>query len=458
MTAPHAALSHAAAANARELEADFEWLARVLQARLASYFATPSSSPPFDELLASAPAPALRGDSAWGSFVREHRLAARERALLLLALAPQVRPQLLDALLVRNETTQRGFAEFGGAQGPGGVFVPTLETACFLAAGDGLAERFALLRDFTRPAPWHAALLLYGEANEPLAALPLRVAPSYAARWTWGEEGREAAPGQGAALGARRIATGLAWRDLVLPHDALEQLEEVRDWIAHGRTLLDDWGLRHRVRPGHTALFHGPPGTGKTLAACLLGKLCARDVWRVDLSLVVSKYIGETEKNLARLFEAAEREGWILFFDEADALFGKRTAVADAHDRYANQEVSYLLQRIEDFEGVVILASNLRGNIDDAFVRRFQTVVAFPMPKAEERLRLWREAFSPKAPPDPALDLARLAERHEISGGTIMNVVRWASLKALARGELRVRAEDVREGVRRELLKEGRAF
>jgi len=180
---------------------------------------------------------------------------------------------------------------------------------------------------------------------------------------------------------ARKIGTELQWSDLVLPESTLEAIEEVKRWVLHGDTLLRDWGLRHRLHPGFTCLFHGPPGTGKTLSACLLGKHCGCDVYKVDLSMIVSKYIGETEKNLARIFDAAENKHWILFFDEADALFGKRTRVDDAHDRYANQEVSFLLQRIEEFAGVVILASNFKTNIDDAFLRRFHNVVEFPMPR-----------------------------------------------------------------------------
>jgi len=205
-------------------------------------------------------------------------------------------------------------------------------------------------------------------------------------------------------------------------------------------------------------LFHGPPGTGKTLTACLIGKHCGCDVYKIDLSLIVSKYIGETEKNLARVFDLAENRGWILFFDEADALFGKRTKVDDAHDRYANQEVSFLLQRIEEFHGVVILASNFKTNIDDAFLRRFQSVVAFPMPKPPERLRLWQEAFPAQVQLAADVDLPRVAERYELSGGTIMNVVRHALLMSLSRNESLVRREDLEEGIRRELLKEGRAL
>src|SRR6185436_15956532 len=154
---------------------------------------------------------------------------------------------------------------------------------------------------------------------------------------------------------------------LALPDTTLSQLEEIKHWVLYSDQLLHGWGMSRKLRPGFTSLFHGPPGTGKTLSACLLGKHCGTDVYRVDLSMVVSKYIGETEKNLNRVCDMAEHRRWLLFFDEADALFGRRTRVDDAHDRFANQEISYLLQRIEEFDGVIILASNLKSNIDDAF-------------------------------------------------------------------------------------------
>jgi len=200
------------------------------------------------------------------------------------------------------------------------------------------------------------------------------------------------------------------------------------------------------------------PGTGKTLSACLLGKHCVCDVYKVDLSMIVSKYIGETEKNLARVFDMAEHKRWILFFDEADALFGKRTRVEESRDRFANQEISFLLQRIEDFDGVVILASNLKSNIDDAFRRRFQSIVHFPVPKQAERKRIWMEAFPRKARLEESVDLARIAEKYDVTGGMIMNVVQYASLMALSRGGNTVLLDDIEEGIRRELLKEGRVL
>jgi SpoVK/Ycf46/Vps4 family AAA+-type ATPase len=204
-------------------------------------------------------------------------------------------------------------------------------------------------------------------------------------------------------------------------------------------------------------LFYGPPGTGKTLTASLLGKATEQPVYRIDLSKVVSKYIGETEKNLASLFDRAQNQRWILFFDEADALFGKRTESRNANDRAANQQVSYLLQRIEDFPGLVVLASNQRGHLDEAFSRRFQSIVLFRMPSVEQRLRLWEESFKDQPFRLAAdVDLHKLAESHELSGGSIINVLRYACLRAITRATKVVQLEDIQAGVRRELHKEGK--
>ena len=175
---------------------------------------------------------------------------------------------------------------------------------------------------------------------------------------------------------------------MILDYQVEAELEEINTWISSGKTIMEDWGLSRFLKAGYRSLFYGPPGTGKTLAATLLGKKNRMDVYRIDLSMIVSKYIGETEKNLARVFDLAENRNWILFFDEADALFGKRTSTNTSNDRHANQEVAYLLQRIEDFPGIIILATNLRSNIDEAFSRRFQSVVYFPMPTPELRLSL----------------------------------------------------------------------
>jgi len=451
-TAVHG-LAHALRANAGDLDADLEWFTRVLDARLKGYFGTGAHADP----LAIAPPPLDAGRSDYARFICGERVPPSARLVILLALIPHVRPQLLDVLWSRNEVTQRGFTEFGGMQGAThGGFIPTGETAAFVLAGEDLAARFAMARLFepdqflARQNVVHLSPVAPGESA---LSGTLMLSREHLHRFTTGLERK---PGFSAEFPARLVRTDLSWEQLVLPDSTLEQLEEIKHWILHGPRLLQEWGMRERLRPNFVSLFHGVPGTGKTLAAGLVGRHCGCEVYKLDLSMIVSKYIGETEKNLARVFDLAEHKRWILFFDEADALWGSRTRISDSHDRFANQEVSFLLQRVEEFHGVVILASNLKANIDEAFMRRFHSVIHFPMPRAAERLRLWQEAFPRRARLDPRIDLAAIAENHEVPGGTIMNVVRYASLAALGRGDEVVMLEDVEDGIRRELLKEGR--
>ena len=209
---------------------------------------------------------------------------------------------------------------------------------------------------------------------------------------------------------------------------------------------------------GTRPFFYGPPGTGKSTAAALMGKTAKQDVYRIDLSMVVSKYIGETEKNLRRLFDIAGNKEWLLFFDEAEALFSSRTEVQDAHDRFANQEISYLLQRMEEHPGIVILATNMKSNLDDAFLRRFQNMVHFPMPGHKERLKIWQMGFSKRCVLEKAVDLEQIAKKYEVSGGGIMNVIRYASLWALEAGSNVILSKDILKGIEREYSKEGKSM
>jgi len=255
---------------------------------------------------------------------------------------------------------------------------------------------------------------------------------------------------------AKRLTTGLEWSDLVVSTEVMHGLEEIKSWLQHGNTMLHDWGFGNKIKPGCKVLFSGAPGTGKTLTAALLGKWANMDVYRIDLSMVVSKYIGETEKNLAGVFNMAENKNWILFFDEADALFGKRTDTNNAHDRYANQEVSYLLQRIEDFAGLVILATNRKSDVDEAFARRFQVMIDFQKPDEHQRLQLWKNAFTAPCRLAPDVSLPKLAAEHAITGAAIMNVLRYCSLRALSRGNTEITLPDIRQGIRKEMHKEGK--
>ncbi|MEM6687692.1 MAG: ATP-binding protein, partial [Bacteroidota bacterium] len=205
----------------------------------------------------------------------------------------------------------------------------------------------------------------------------------------------------------------------------------------------------------YKVMFFGAPGVGKTLTASLMGKHTGKDVYRIDLSLVISKYIGETEKNLSNLFNKAKNKDWILFFDEADAIFGKRTGVRDAHDKYANQEVSYLLQRIESHSGLVILASNYRSNIDKAFTRRFQSIIDFETPGIAERLLLWQK-YIPEAFMTDEIDLESISEAYEVTGANIVNIVQYACLQVLADGGTKLSNEILTDAIRREFIKEGK--
>jgi SpoVK/Ycf46/Vps4 family AAA+-type ATPase len=244
---------------------------------------------------------------------------------------------------------------------------------------------------------------------------------------------REAARG-GLDTLAERLDTRAGFDDLVVPDGVAQQLHEITGQLRHRATVHDDWGFAARQSRGLglSALFAGDSGTGKTLAAEVIAHEAGLDLYRVDLSATVSKYIGETEKNLAQLFDAAERCGAVLLFDEADALFGQRSEVRDSHDRYANLEVAYLLQRIERYPGLAILTSNMKSVLDRAFLRRLRFVVQFPFPDTALRQRLWQRALPPQAPVQ-GLDFAQLGRLH-LSGGSIRSVALNAAFHAAARG------------------------
>jgi SpoVK/Ycf46/Vps4 family AAA+-type ATPase len=231
---------------------------------------------------------------------------------------------------------------------------------------------------------------------------------------------------------AARLPPGFRWEDLVLPERQVELLQSISAYLRHRDRVLSDWGYDKSVArtQGLKVLFAGESGTGKTMAAQVLAAQLGLEIFRVDLATIVSKYIGETEKNLDRIFGAAEGSNAILFFDEADALFGKRSEISDSHDRYANIEVAYLLQRMEGYAGAVILATNFRRNIDDAFVRRLDFVIDFPFPEVEDRKRIWRLLLPAEAPLADDLDLDFLATQFKLSGGAIRNCSLSAAFQA----------------------------
>jgi AAA+ superfamily predicted ATPase len=446
----------ALSANAVAIDSDLEWLSSIIDVRLKLYFGQDCDHSDIREVLP----PELPADgSVYVRVVKYYNMDINERLLLLLALCPHVKPGLLDVFFTRNSIYDRGFTEFGGVKGINhGGFLPTAETAAFLLSGSDLHSRFSLLPLFDADHFLfkHNILKLVPSAgDEPTLSAQLTVSREYLGYFITGETHK---PDYSITFPAKRVTTRLSWDDLVLDDHILDEIEEIRVWIEHEQTLLQEWELGKTVKPGYRALFHGPPGTGKTLTACLLGNSAGLDVYRIDLSMVVSKYIGETEKNLANVFDQAINKRWILFFDEADALFGKRTQTSSSNDRYANQEVAYLLQRIEDFPGVVILATNLKGNIDEAFARRFQNMIYFPIPGPADRLKLWQQAFSGKCIAEPSVSFEEIAQKYEITGGAIINVLRYCAIAAMRRGTHIVLKEELLQGIRKEFRKEGKTI
>lgn len=257
---------------------------------------------------------------------------------------------------------------------------------------------------------------------------------------------------------ARPLVTNQTWDDLVLPLNTLRQVRELAEAIRHRHTVYDAWGFarKHHGVEGLKVLFAGASGAGKTMTAGVIGNHLALDVFRINLSGVVSKYIGETEKNLDRVFAAARGSQAILFFDEADALFGKRSEVQDARDRYANIEVAYLLQKFEEHDGPVILATNLRRNIDDAFSRRLHYVIEFPAPDRDHRLKLWRNIFPGQTPLSEDIDYPFLAEQFQLTGGDIRNVALEAAFLAAQDGGV-ITMRQLTCALGRQLLKQGKA-
>ncbi len=439
--------------NANVLAQDLYWLHQVVETRLALYLGRDT---PYKDIH-DVPVPKIKNDdSLYARAVLHYQMGVPERLTLLLALAPHVRPQILDPLFVKNATYDRGFSEFGGLRGHAhSGFLPTGETVMFIVAGNDLAMRFQLMSLFEKDhyfAKHNILRMQRVEHDEPPLAGQLTLSKEYLGYFTTGIVNK---PDFSGDFPAKLLTTKLEWEDLVLPDETLTEIEEIRAWIEHGDYILNDWKLIKKIKPGYRTLFHGPPGTGKTLTASLLGKVTGLDVYRIDLSMIVSKYIGETEKNLAGVFDMAENKNWILFFDEADALFGKRTQTKDSHDRYANQEISFLLQRIEDFPGVAILASNLKSNLDDAFSRRFQSFVFFPMPQPPDRLRLWEQAFD-GLPLDSKVDFEKLAQDHEMAGGAIINVLRYTAVWLKHKKLKTITHRLILDGVRKELAKEGK--
>ncbi len=439
--------------NAKILDQELNWFGFVLNKRIQDYF-----NPEHQEKMLEFFPPRLEISDTWyGTFIKKYGFSPSERIVLMLALASEVRPQLLDILFSKNKMYNRGFTEFGGVvDNRHAGFIPTIQTALFILAGDDLVSQFSASTFFDRHHPFRRQAILDLDTSnkyEPFTSSPLRLSRDTFSYFTTGQDSETEFSTDFPAV---KMETMMEWDDLVLSPDTYDQLMELRAWLTYGDELLDNWDINKHIRPGYRVLFYGPPGTGKSLTASLLGKLSTRPVYRIDLSQIISRYIGETEKKLERIFMQAEQKNWILFFDEADSLFGKRTQVSDVHDRYAG--TSYFLQRLEDCSNVLILASNnVRSNLDEAFTRRFQSTVYFPMPEKKERYKLW-SALSSISELENNIDLDNISEKYKLAGGAIVNVIRYCTLMAIKRRSNTISDKDLLIGIQREYSKEGRTM
>lgn len=422
------------------------WFNQVLTVAIQHYFQQESEYASLEQI--SPPA------NRWMEQVTGmQKITFQERIVMMLALMPHVCPQILDIFFVQNKNFDRQYTEFGGWKGLShGGFLPTGETAVFILAGEDTEKRKSVFEYFQKDHWFYTKNILRLEGageGEPYLSGQLRVSEEFLSRVLLDKEYK---PDYNIGFPAKRITTELNWDDMVLDYQVTTELEEINTWISSGQIIMKDWGLSRILKAGYRSLFYGPPGTGKTLAATLLGKKNNMDVYRIDLSMIVSKYIGETEKNLARVFDLAENRNWILFFDEADALFGKRTSTNTSNDRHANQEVAYLLQRIEDFPGMIILATNLRSNIDEAFSRRFQSVIYFPMPTEDLRAEIWRKMLK-DWPGGVDEELITTAVAAELSGGAITNVIRRCALSLVNQKDKSLNKSILNNALQKEKLK-----
>ena len=374
-------------------------------------------------------------------------LSESERLILILALAPHISSSYLEILSgYSNENHGIG----GVLEGNGrSIFMPTVETAIHLLAHveanhnpDFATKKLAL---FHSDSPLIANKIIEIENNGlPLLVSKISINSSALYQILWN---KPYVPAFGNEFPAERISTKQNWEDLVLQEKTKKGLESVESWLKHHSKLEENEALSKRIYPGYRVIFHGPSGTGKTLAVGLLAKKYGIDAYRVDLSKIVSKYIGETEKNLKQVFDIAEQHNWILFFDEGDALFGKRTEAKTSNDRHSNQEIAYLLQRIERYPKMIIVATNLVKSMDDAFSRRFQSRVEFFNPDFHSSLKLYNTIFKDELGMDEEVDFISYANDHQLTGGNMMNILQKSALRAHEHNEGKLNKRNIADAL-----------
>ncbi len=428
---------------------DMEWLMQIVRGRIEELetgkkFSFTGYMPPM-----------LSEESAYAQLIRELDLSPAERLLLIGSVIPLLAPEKLTRLLRDEKNHVRLlYPEFGGYIDLMYTnFIPTLQTILFLLAGDDKINSVYYKMAVHANGKLSKEGIIRFIAQNTLEQNELYFVPTLTQEYLhYFQSGNRPRPDYGRAFPATWVTTGLDWEHLVLEDRTSKSIREIMRWVEHGDALIASNSMFNVSYP---CLFYGPPGTGKSLTAKLIGKKYGKDVFRVDLSMIVSKYIGETEKNLAYLFDRAQGKDWILFFDEADSLFSKRTSVNSSQDKWANLEVSYLLQRMEEHKGLTILATNLKNNIDSAMTRRFQSIIYFPAPKENERKQLWANLLPTPFTYEKSISMEKLSTL-EFSGANIANILKDACLCALDHDTKEIHHDWLQESIRKEFIKENR--
>lgn len=435
--------------------ADLEWLLEIVDARVDELINEQEYS---SFLFSEHPAPPL-GDnnSAYAQLVNDLELTSSERLLLICSVLPHIAPHEITKRMRDDQNHLKlKFREFGGFIDTNfNHYIITQQTLLYLLAGNDVINKVYYQLAITHKSKlikegivqFETARVDYGMENQ-LHKVPVLTKEHL----FFIQSGQEPRPDYGSAFPARLVTTSMKWEHLILDDNTNTQIQDIMLWVEQGNDLIHANSMFNVSFP---CLFYGASGTGKSLTAKLIGKKYNKHVFRIDLSMIVSKYIGETEKNLAYLFDRAKGKDWILFFDEADALFSKRTSVNSAQDKWANLEVNYLLQRMEEHRGLTILATNLKDNIDSAMTRRFQAMVYFPYPKAPQRKELWESLLPAPFTYETCISMEKLAEL-KFTGANISNILKYSCLHALDNETKEIQTKWLEEGIRKEFIKENR--
>lgn len=438
--------------NLKVIKSEIDWLKDIINVRLDNHFVLSESpkkipAPPEIESL----------DSYYSRWIIKHELDGFDRLIVICSIANIYFPEIFDKFLIKNKGLDKRFTEFSGKfDADNSRFIPTFGTINFIYYGSNSNSVFDSNNIFERDYKLNKISAIYfsnEKGDEFKMSKVVHLNDDIIKLITMGENFK---PDYSTNFPAKLLNSDLIWSDLVLNPKVMDEVENINTWLKFKDEINSDLKLLKRINKGYKCLFYGPPGTGKTLTASLIGKKNNIDVYRIDLSQIVSKYVGETEKNLSRVFDIAENKNWILFFDEAESLFSKRTSVSDSKDRFANQQTAYLLQRIEEYKGMIILATNLKPNIDRAFSRRIQSIINFPVPSFVERKHLWKNSLKDLADIQTK-EINDIARDFEISGGTIKNIVQFSWLYSKRNGGI-IKYKHLIQGVKRELIKEGKSI